>query len=64
MKIKVYLDFGRKICENNGYKEIITKIDKWRMKKKKKKWFVRLRDELTVNKFCPTGGGLPTKGFQ
>ena len=38
MEIKVYLEIGKKLK--------ITKIEKWW--KTKKKWFVRLRDELTV----------------
>ena len=47
MEIKVHL-VGKKVHENNENWEI-TKIDKWWMKKnEKKKWFVRLRDELTV----------------
>ena len=46
MAIKVYLEIGKKVYENNGNWEI-TKIDKWRIKKKR---FERLRDELTVKK--------------
>ena len=54
---KVYLEMGKKVYENNGNWEIITKIKKipirkrnWQMVDKKKKRFVRLRDELTVKK--------------
>ena len=39
MEIKVYLEIGKKFRK-------IMKIEKWW--KNKKKWFVRLRDELTV----------------
>ena len=48
MKIKVWLEIGKKVYENNGNWEI-TKIEEcgWN---EKKKWFVRLRDELTVKK--------------
>ena len=57
MEIKFYLEIGKKVCENNENWEI-TKIKKFQLenrieesqKWKKKKWFVRLRDELTVKK--------------
>ena len=45
MEIQVYLEIGKKVYENNRNGEI-TKIDKWWIRKKKR--FVRLRDELTV----------------
>ena len=49
MEIQVYLEIGKKVYENNR-NGAITKIDKWWIKKKEKKRFVRLRDELTVKK--------------
>ena len=42
MEIKVHMKIGRKDHENNGKLRIGGT--------KKKKWFVRLRDELTVKK--------------
>ena len=46
MEIKVYLEIGKKFQKYN---------ENWQLAemKKKKKWFVRLRDELTVkNRIC------------
>ena len=40
MEIIVHLEIGKKVHKNNGIEECGTK----------KKWFVRLRDELTVKK--------------
>ena len=39
MEIKIYLEIGKKYHENN---------EKLRVGRKEKKWFVRLRDKLTV----------------
>ena len=54
MEIKFYLEIGKKVYENNENWEI-TKIKEFQLEngieesqKWKKKWFVRLRDELTV----------------
>ena len=56
MEIKFYLEIGKKVYENNENWEI-TKIKEFQLEngieesqKWKKKWFVRLRDELTVKK--------------
>ena len=56
MEIKFYLEIGKKVYENNENCEI-TKIKEFQLEngieesqKMKKKWFVRLRDELTVKK--------------
>ena len=46
------IEIGKKVYENNGNWEI-TKIEECGWNEKKKKWFVRLRDELTVkNRIC------------
>ena len=49
MEIKVYLEIGKKFRK-------IMKIEKWW--KNKKKWFVRLRDELTVKNNDKTQGNM------
>ena len=50
MEIKIYLEIGKKYHENN---------EKLRIgRKEKKKWFVRLRDELTVKKKSIIGFGI------
>ena len=50
MKTKVHLEIGKKVHENNENWAINKN---WEMveKREKKKWFVRLRDKLTVKKF-------------
>ena len=58
MEIKVYLEIGKKVYENNENWEI-TKIKEFQLEngieesQRKKKRFVRLRDELTVKKWIP-----------